>query len=118
MNTFMCVGVINREPDYRMTQKGDAMLKLSVRVAGNKKSEDNKYISNYFDFTAWGKTAIFIQEWFRKDMPIAIQATIQNYKYEKEGVTIYGNNFIINSVSFVPESRIDEDSKNTNNNFS
>lgn len=117
MNTFMCLGVINREPDYRMTQKGDAMLRLSVRVAGNRRGEDGKYTPNYYDFTAFGKTAIFIQEFFKKGSPISIQASVQNYKYEKEGVTIYGNNFIIQSASFVPEARTDENSSDTNNNF-
>ena len=117
MNTFICVGIINKDPIYRMTQKDEAMLKLSVRVAGNRRDENGKYIANYFDFTAWGKTAIFIQEYFKKGSPISIQAKVQNFKYEKEGVTIYGNNFTVQNVAFVPEARIDEDNKHSDGSF-
>jgi single-strand DNA-binding protein len=102
MQNFTLVGIISKDTEYRMTEKGDAMVRISVRVPSNRKDEQGRRISDFFDMTAWGKTATFIQEYFKKDMPISIQATLQNHKYEKQGVTVSTNNFLINKVNFVP----------------
>jgi single-strand DNA-binding protein len=103
MQNFTLIGIISKDTEYRMTEKGDAMVRLTVRVPSNRKDEQGRRISDFFDMTAWGKTAMFIQEFFRKDMPIAIEATLHNHKYDKQGVTIYTNNFLINKVHFVPQ---------------
>ena len=103
MQNFTLIGIISKDLEYRMTEKGDAMVRLTVRVPSNRKDEQGRRISDFFDMTAWGKTAMFLQEYFKKDMPICIQATLQNHKYDKQGVTIYTNNFIINKVDFVPQ---------------
>ena len=105
MQNFIVIGVISKDIELRMTQKGDTMVRLTVRVASNRKDEQGRRISDFFDMTAWGKTATFIQEYFKKDMPIAIQATVQNHKYEKQGVTVYTNNFLVNKVEFVPKEK-------------
>jgi single-strand DNA-binding protein len=116
MQNFTLIGIISKDTEYRMTEKGDAMVRLTVRVPSNRKDEQGRRISDFFDMTAWGKTAMFIQEFFKKDMPICIQATIQNHKYEKQGVTVYTNNFIINKVDFVPSQK-NEVSHHTNENL-
>ena len=117
MQNFTLIGIISKDTEYRMTEKGDAMVRLSVRVPSNKKDLQGRRISDFFDMTAWGKTATFIQQYFKKDMPIAIQATLQNHKYEKQGVTVYTNNFLINKVDFVPQAK-NEDSQHPNENLS
>lgn len=116
MQNFTLIGIISKDTEYRMTEKGDAMVRISVRVPSNRKDDQGRRISDFFDMTAWGKTAMFIQEYFKKDMPIAIQATLQNHKYEKQGVTVYTNNFLINKVDFVPQAK-NENSSDPNNNF-
>lgn len=116
MQNFTLIGIISKDTEYRMTEKGDAMLRLTVRVPSQRKDEQGRRISDFFDMTAWGKTAMFIQEFFKKGSPIAIQATLQNHKYDKQGVTVYTNNFIINKVDFVPNQK-NEDNHDTNNNF-
>jgi len=103
MQNFTLKGIITKDLEYRMTEKGDAMVRLTVRVPSNRKDEQGRRISDFFDMTAWGKTAMFLQEYFKKDMPICIQATLQNHKYDKQGVTVYTNNFLINKVDFVPQ---------------
>jgi len=116
MQNLTLIGIISKDTEYRMTEKGDAMVRLTVRVPSNRKDEQGRRISDFFDMTAWSKTAMFIQEYFKKDMPIAIQATIQNHKYEKQGITVYTNNFLINKVDFVPSQK-NENSTTTNNSF-
>ena len=102
MQNFTLVGIISKDTEYRMTEKGDAMVRICVLVPSNRKDEQGRRISDFFEMTAWDKTATFIQEYFKKDMPIGIQATIQNHKYKKQGVDVYTYNFSINKVSFVP----------------
>jgi len=103
MQNFTLIGIISKDLEYRMTEKGDGMVRLTVRVPSNRKDEQGRRVSDFFDMTAWGKTATFIQEYFKKDMPICIQATLQNHKYDKQGVTVYTNNFLINKVDFIPQ---------------
>mgnify|MGYP002623960346 CR=1 FL=1 len=103
MQNFTLIGIISKDTEYRMTEKGDAMVRLTVRVPSNRKDEQGRRISDFFDMTAWGKTAMFIQEYFKKDMPIAIQATLQNQKYHKQVVTVYTNNILINKLDFVTQ---------------
>ena len=112
MQKFILNGIISKEIDYRMTEKGNHMVRLTVRVLSTRKDHEGRKVSDFFEFTAWNKTAEIINQFFKKGMPIFIEATLQNHKYNKEGITVYTNNFLINRVDFVPGAA-HENSTNT-----
>jgi single-strand DNA-binding protein len=112
MQKFILNGIISKEIDYRMTEQGHHMVRLTVRVPSTRKDEQKRRISDFFEFTAWNKTAEIINQFFKKGMPIFIEATLQNHKYNKENVTVYTNNFLINKVDFIPGATY-ENSTNT-----
>tara|TARA_S200002703_G_C3775816_1_gene238892 strand:+ start:607 stop:960 length:354 start_codon:yes stop_codon:yes gene_type:complete len=110
MNKFIVNGIVTKNVELRMTETGKEMVRFSVRVASQRKDDQGRRISDFFDFTAWGKTAVFIKEYFKDGSPISIDASVQNHKYEKQGVTVYTYNFIVNQVFFVPKEKASDTS--------
>lgn len=105
MQNLIIIGIITKELEYRMTEQGNSLVKVTVRVPSQRKDEQGRRVSDFFECSAWGKTALFINEYFRKDMQIAIQASLHNHRYVKDGVTVYTYNILINKADFVPSIR-------------
>lgn len=111
MNSVQLVGRLTRDPDVRYTDGGVTIARFSLAVDRRFKS-DNSPTADFPNLVAFGKTAEFIEKYFRKGMRIGIQGRIQTGSYtNQDGNKVYTTDVVVENCEFV-------ESKGSQNNTS
>ena len=81
MNMVVLTGRLTRDPEIRYTQSGKAVANLSLAVG----RRFNKDETDFFDCTAWGKTAEIAAEYLRKGNQVGVTGNLRQNRFEVEG---------------------------------
>lgn len=105
MNQFIFMGRATREPEIKYTSDEKAIAKFAVAV-------DRKFrkdVTDFFDCTAFGKTAEFIERYVKTGTKIIVTGSVQNNNYtNKEGKKIRGITFLVEHVEFAESKKAQE----------
>lgn len=103
MNTAVLMGRLTRDPDIRYSQGEEqrATARFTLAVDRRIRSE-NGPSADFISCVAFGKTAEFIEKYFRKGMKMGVTGRIQTGSYtNKEGQKVYTTDVVCNEVEFV-----------------
>lgn len=101
MNNVQLVGRLTRDPDIRYTDGGVSVARFSVAVDRRFKREGEES-ADFISCVAFGKTAEFLEKYFRKGQRIGLTGRIQTGSYKnQEGVKVYTTDVIAETVEFV-----------------
>jgi len=85
MNQITITGKIGKEPEFRTTSGGKSMVTFSVAVKKQMKPSDGPD-SDWFNITAWDKTADFVVNYLHKGSGVAIVGRMESRKFtDKDG---------------------------------
>lgn len=94
MNKTLLTGRFTADP--KVTYKGDTTIARGT-IAVNRRKEGADFIS----VVAFGKTAEFIEKYFRKGMKADISGRIQTGSYDdKNGKKVYTTDVVIEDIEF------------------
>ena len=97
MNCVQLVGRLTRDPDVRWN---DDKVVARFSVAVDRPTKDRK--ADFPSCVAFGRTAEFIEQYFRKGMRIGIVGKIQTGSYEKQdGTKVYTTDVVVDRAEFV-----------------
>lgn len=100
MNKVILIGRFVRDPEIRYTTNDRCCANFSIAV-DRKYKQEGQQDADFPRVIAWGKTAEFIEKYFRQGMKILIEGRIQTGKYtNKEGQTVYTTDVVAESVEF------------------
>lgn len=111
MNLVILKGRLTRDPEIRFTQTNNTKV-ASINVAVNRKfkNEEGKYDADFFNCTAFGNSAEFIEKYFKKGQEALIQGRIQNRTWDDEnGQKHYATDIIIESIEFCGSKKDNSD---------
>ncbi len=116
MNSVQLVGRLTRDPEMRYTDGGSAIARFSLAVDRRYKSE-NGPTADFPNCVAFGRTAEFIEKYFRKGMRMGCQGRIQTGSYtNNDGQKVYTTDVAVESCEFV-ESKASQQPEENNNGF-
>ena len=95
MNKCCFIGNLTQEVELGTSKAGKSYLNNSLAVT--RKTGDG---TDFFNITAFGKTAEVIHKYFTKGSRIGIEAHAQQSSYEKDGHKVYQITFIVDSIDF------------------
>lgn len=104
MNKVELVGRLTREPEVRYTQgeNASAVARFSVAVNRRFKNNEGNYDADFINCVAFGKSAEFIEKYFKKGMAIGISGRIQTGSYtNKDNVKVYTTDVVVEEAEFV-----------------
>lgn len=104
MNKVELVGGIVRDPEIRYTTGENAMAIARFTIACQRrfKNSEGNYEADFISCQAFGKTAEFIEKYFKKGSKIGITGRIQTGSYtNKEGQKVYTTDVVVDEVEFV-----------------
>ena len=95
MNNFTFIGRLVKEPEIYTTGANNTLAKYTIAVQRDKDTAD------FFNITAFNKTAEFVEKFLKKGTKVAITGRVQNNKYtDNKGNNHYTYDFIANSHEF------------------
>lgn len=104
MNKVELVGRLTRDPEVRYTQGENATATVRFSVAVNRRfrNAEGNYDADFINCVAFGKTAEFIEKYFKKGMAIGLTGRIQTGSYtNKDGVRVYTTDVVVEETEFV-----------------
>lgn len=115
MNKVILVARLCRDPEVRYTQGENAKAVARFSVAANRrfKNAEGNYDADFHNCVAFGKTAEFIEKYFKKGMMIGITGRLTTGSYtNKDGVKVYTTDVTVEEAEFV-ESKNSGSADNT-----
>lgn len=101
MNSVQLVGRLTGDPEIRYSDRGATVARFSLAVERRFKKEGSDG-ADFLNCVAFGKTAEFLEKWFRKGQRIGLTGRIQTGSYEnREGNKVYTTDIIVENVEFV-----------------
>lgn len=115
MNRTIIIGRIVKDIELKYTtNKNTAVCGFTIAV-DRKFKQEGQPESDFFNCTAWGKTAEFISKYFSKGVRIAVEGRLQNRSWtDAEDKKHYITEIVVESVYFADGKK--EGSNNTVNN--
>lgn len=106
MNKVILMGRLTRDPEVRYAQDNMAVARFSIAVDRRFK-RDGQPDADFFNCTAFSKTAEFVEKFLKKGTKIALSGSLQNDNYtDKNGIQRYDIRVIVEEIEFA-------ESKNT-----
>lgn len=114
MNKVIMIGRLTKDPEVRYTQGENSMAIARFNLAVDRRiKKDSEQSADFINCVSFGKTAEFIDKYFKKGTKIALVGRIQTGSYtNKEGQKVYTTDVVVEEVEFA-ESRGSGDNQQT-----
>ena len=111
MNKVFLSGRLTRDPETRYTPNGKAMTRMGIAVnRRSKNQETGQYDVDFFNLTAWEKTAEFCGRYLKKGSKVIIEGRIQTYNYTgQDGMKRSGVDIQVENIEFGESKRSEGD---------
>ena len=101
MNKVELLGRITKDPEIKYTQDQKMIAKFTLAI--NRRVRE---LTDFFDITAFGKTAEFVSKYYKKGQQVAIVGRLQNNNYtDSEGKKHYENIVICDECYFADSKK-------------
>ena len=81
MNNVVLSGRLTVVPEVKFTKSGKEVVNASIAVNRNRKDANGERIVDFFDFTVWGQTAVYLANFTDKGARIEISGALRQQKY-------------------------------------
>jgi single-strand DNA-binding protein len=119
MNKLILMGRLTKEPTIKYN--GDKPIaRFNIAVDRRYKDSNGNYPTDFFNMVSFNNTASFVEKYLHKGTKVIVEGEIWNNNYEKDGKTIYQDQYIANNVEFAESKKAAEEnvvSETTNDGF-
>ena len=100
MNKIILMGRLTRDPEVRYSDDNKAVGRFVLAV-DRKFKKDGGPTADFFNCTAFGKTAEFVEKYLKKGTKILLTGSIQNDNYTNgHGEQVYAMQVIVDEMEF------------------
>ena len=107
MNKVILMGNLTRDPEIRYTQSENSLAIARFTVAVNRRfARQGETDVDFFNCTAFGKQAEFVEKYFKQGSRMLLTGRIQNDNYtNKNGEKVYSIQIIAEEIEFAERKR-------------
>lgn len=101
MNKVILTGRFTRDPEIKYTNDGTSIARFSIAVNRKFVKEGSDQKADFLNCVAFGKSAEFIEKYFRKGMKADLSGRIQTGSYtNKDSVKVYTTDIVVEEIEF------------------
>ena len=107
MNKFQFMGRLTRDPEVRYTSGNNTQV-TTFSIAVNRRfvAQGGERQADFFNLTAFGKTAEFCAKYFKKGQQVLVVGRVQNRSWDDQnGQKRYATDFIVEETYFADSKR-------------
>lgn len=105
INNVVITGRLTKDVELRTTANSKSVVSFTV---ANDTGFGEYKRTNFINVIAWGKTAEFVANYFKKGSAIGLCGEIQTRDYEKDGHKVYITEVMAKEVHFIESKKNDE----------
>lgn len=115
MNKVIEIGRLTRDPDISSSASGTVFARFSIAVDRRFKREGEPD-ADFFNCSAFGKTAEFIERYIKKGTKVALAGRLENNDYtNKDGQKIHDIRIMVEEIEFAESKKSDQTDTNFTN---
>jgi single-strand DNA-binding protein len=105
LNKVMLLGNLGQDPELRLTQGGQALLKLRIATTESyqDKSGQRQEKTEWHSVTLWGKRAEALAKFLTKGTTVFVEGSLRTDSYEKNGEKRYQT--VVNASNIILAGR-------------
>ncbi|MDD3369841.1 MAG: single-stranded DNA-binding protein [Lachnospiraceae bacterium] len=102
MNKVILMGRLTRDPEVRYSQGASATAVARFSIAVDRRfKRDGEPDADFFNCTAFGKQAEFVEKYLHKGTKMVISGRVQNDNYtNKDGQMVYSVRIMVDEMEF------------------
>ena len=102
MNKIILLGRLTRDPEIRYSQGENSMAIARFTIAANRRyKREGEPEADFFNCTAFGKQAEFVEKYLKQASKILVSGRVQNDNYtNKEGQKVYSVQIMVEELEF------------------
>ena len=103
MNKVILMGRLTRDPDVRYSngEQATAVARFTLAVDRRVARKDGEQTADFIGCVAFGRTAEFVEKYFRQGMRMVISGRIQTGSYtNRDGQKVYTTDVVVEEVEF------------------
>lgn len=102
MNKIILMGRLTRDPEVRYSQGANSIAVARFSLAVDRRwKREGEPDADFFNCTAFGRQADFIEKYLRQGTKIVVTGRVQNDNYtNKEGQKVYSVQIIVEEIEF------------------
>lgn len=105
MNKVIEMGRLTRDPEISSSNSGTTFARFSIAVDRRFKKEGEPD-ADFFNCTAFGKTAEFIEKYLQKGTKVLVTGRLQNNNYtNKDGQKVYDVRIMVEEMEFAESKK-------------
>ncbi len=81
VNRVVLIGRLTRDPELRTTAGGKSVVSFSIAVQKRMKPQDGSPDADFFNVSAWDKSAEYVANYLTKGRLVAVDGRLQSRKY-------------------------------------
>ena len=118
VNKVILIGNLGKDPEVR-DAKGVAIANLTLATNKTWKTSDGEQKSKteWHRLTCFKKTAELAEKYLHKGSKIYVEGELQTRSYEKDGVTKYSTEVLVNNIQFLDSKDMDDTGESAKNSF-
>lgn len=103
MNKVILMGRLTKDVEFRSGNTQVANFTLAVNRRFSKQGEEKQ--ADFISIVAFGKTAEFCNNYFKKGQQVLVVGRIQNSSWEKDGTKYYRTDVVAEEVHFADSKK-------------
>lgn len=118
MNKVILLGNLTRDPEIRYSQGEKQIAVARFSLAVNRRfANDGETNADFFNCTAFGKIAEFVEKYFRQGSRMSLVGRIENNNYtNKNGEKVYSVQIMVEEVEFAERKSSQSNNQTQNQN--
>lgn len=111
MNKVILMGRLTRDPEVRYSQgqSGEQMAIARFSIAVDRRTS-GEASADFPSCVAFGKTAQFIEKFFKQGMKVALEGRLQTGSYtNRDGNKVYTTDVIVEAAEFAESKKVSEE---------
>ncbi len=101
LNKVMLIGNVGMEPEIRSTTGGSRTARVRLATSRSwtdRNTNQQQEKTEWHNLKFFGRLVDIVEQWVKKGDRLYVEGRIDYYQYEKEGVTMYGTDIVVNEM--------------------
>ena len=101
LNKVMLIGNVGMEPEIRSTTGGTRTARVRLATSRSwtdRNTNQQQEKTEWHNLKFFGRLVDIVEQWVKKGDRLYVEGRIDYYQYEKEGVTMYGTDVVVNEM--------------------
>lgn len=81
MNNCVFAGRLTRDPELKTANSGTELCNFTIAVDRRRKGQNGEKEADFVDCTAWGKTGVFVNTYFKKGDGVTVSGRMESDKW-------------------------------------